>query len=327
MQIRVPEYYEKFKCIADRCKDSCCIGWEIDVDAVAEEKYRALDTELGREIVEKTKQGFFPLEENGRCAFLDCRGLCRIISTVGEGYLCDICREHPRYYGISADGLEGGLGLGCEEAARMILSLTELPKTVLIDRAVSYSDSDEYAGLSDRFRKRLYSTIFTECASNLIGIYYGYASEGDYLALRQIGNDTCVHIPSLCYIDVDADKAREIYLSFIDLLYECEALDDGWYQLMNELRCVDISDILKKEDVLRPLLYYFTHRYVRDGVLDLSLGVKVLFALCSSMATVALSYITVTDDPQVRAAVMFSKNIEYSTDNVDMILDRLSDLL
>ena len=102
MQIRVPEYYEKFKCIADRCKDSCCIGWEIDVDAVAEEKYRALDTELGREIVEKTKQGFFPLEENGRCAFLDCRGLCRIISTVGEGYLCDICREHPRYYGISA---------------------------------------------------------------------------------------------------------------------------------------------------------------------------------------------------------------------------------
>ena len=28
----VPNYYDKFKCIADRCKHSCCIGWEIDID-------------------------------------------------------------------------------------------------------------------------------------------------------------------------------------------------------------------------------------------------------------------------------------------------------
>ena len=27
-----PEYYDRFRCIAGACKDSCCIGWEIDVD-------------------------------------------------------------------------------------------------------------------------------------------------------------------------------------------------------------------------------------------------------------------------------------------------------
>ena len=27
-----PNYYDKFKCIANRCKHSCCIGWEIDID-------------------------------------------------------------------------------------------------------------------------------------------------------------------------------------------------------------------------------------------------------------------------------------------------------
>ena len=32
MILRVPEYYEKFSCIASRCKDSCCAGWEIDID-------------------------------------------------------------------------------------------------------------------------------------------------------------------------------------------------------------------------------------------------------------------------------------------------------
>ena len=27
-----PDFYDSFKCIADKCTDSCCIGWEIDVD-------------------------------------------------------------------------------------------------------------------------------------------------------------------------------------------------------------------------------------------------------------------------------------------------------
>jgi lysine-N-methylase len=33
MKLRAPKYYLDFACIADRCKHSCCIGWEIDVDA------------------------------------------------------------------------------------------------------------------------------------------------------------------------------------------------------------------------------------------------------------------------------------------------------
>ena len=32
MILRVPFYYKEFHCIADACKDSCCIGWEIDID-------------------------------------------------------------------------------------------------------------------------------------------------------------------------------------------------------------------------------------------------------------------------------------------------------
>ena len=27
-----PEYYNKFKCIAGNCPDTCCAGWEIVVD-------------------------------------------------------------------------------------------------------------------------------------------------------------------------------------------------------------------------------------------------------------------------------------------------------
>ena len=30
MTVTVPSYYKDFKCIADKCRHSCCIGWEID---------------------------------------------------------------------------------------------------------------------------------------------------------------------------------------------------------------------------------------------------------------------------------------------------------
>ena len=32
MIVRVPDYFKEFSCIAGACKDSCCLGWEIDID-------------------------------------------------------------------------------------------------------------------------------------------------------------------------------------------------------------------------------------------------------------------------------------------------------
>ena len=32
MKIRVPEYYKDFACIGGTCIDTCCAGWEVDVD-------------------------------------------------------------------------------------------------------------------------------------------------------------------------------------------------------------------------------------------------------------------------------------------------------
>ena len=39
----IPDYYNKFHCIADQCKDSCCIGWEIMIDPDSYEKYKRED--------------------------------------------------------------------------------------------------------------------------------------------------------------------------------------------------------------------------------------------------------------------------------------------
>ena len=47
MKTVVPHYYKNFKCIADKCRHSCCVGWEIDIDDDTLEKYRNLEGEMG----------------------------------------------------------------------------------------------------------------------------------------------------------------------------------------------------------------------------------------------------------------------------------------
>jgi lysine-N-methylase len=124
MKLYAPHYYQSFRCIADACEHSCCIGWEIDIDGETLEKYTTLKNGYRVAITESISMEdtpHFRLLAHDRCPHLDERGLCRIIANVGEDYLCDICREHPRFYNYT-DVAEVGLGISCREAARIVLS-------------------------------------------------------------------------------------------------------------------------------------------------------------------------------------------------------------
>lgn len=120
MKITKPDYYDRFKCIADRCTDSCCIGWEIDIDPETLKIYEEEDGPLGDKLKMNIKDGSFVLTETERCPFLQGDGLCELICRKGEGYLCEICSEHPRYYEYCGDHIDMGVGLCCEEACRLL---------------------------------------------------------------------------------------------------------------------------------------------------------------------------------------------------------------
>ncbi|MBO6108695.1 MAG: flagellin lysine-N-methylase [Eubacterium sp.] len=45
-----PYYYESFRCIADKCEDSCCAGWEIDIDDDSYEKYMSVGDAIGEKL-------------------------------------------------------------------------------------------------------------------------------------------------------------------------------------------------------------------------------------------------------------------------------------
>ena len=133
----VPNIYPAFRCIAADCRHTCCVGWEIDVDEDALSRYRSVQGSLGARLaagIDTTADPpCFRLTPDERCPFLNDRGLCDIITELGEGALCRICADHPRFRHVQSDRVELGLGLCCEAAGTLLLgsrepfALIELP--------------------------------------------------------------------------------------------------------------------------------------------------------------------------------------------------------
>ena len=154
MTVYFPLYYKDFKCIADKCTHSCCIGWEISVDESTMEKYK----EIGREdILCHICDGEIKLRADLRCPFLCDDGLCRIISEFGDEYTSVICREHPRFYHKVGDRCEGGIGLSCEEAARIILSSDNYDAFYSVDKNCDPAEETEFN--TNEYRNNIYRIL------------------------------------------------------------------------------------------------------------------------------------------------------------------------
>lgn len=101
MQNAYPDYYPLFHCSAGRCRHNCCIGWEIDVDGDSLAAYDQIGGEMGERLhkcIDRSgEMPHFLLGEQERCPFLNGKNLCDLILYGGEGMLCQICSDHPRY--------------------------------------------------------------------------------------------------------------------------------------------------------------------------------------------------------------------------------------
>ena len=125
MIITKPAYYDRFRCIAGACPDSCCKEWDVWVDERSAEYYRARPGPLGdllREVLVEEEGGTIMQIVDGRCPMWRSDGLCRIQAELGEEALCQVCTDFPRIRHDYGDFLEHQLELSCPEAARLILS-------------------------------------------------------------------------------------------------------------------------------------------------------------------------------------------------------------
>ena len=125
MKYHKPSFFDQFKCIGSACTDTCCAGWEIEVDETTAEGYLtekgAFGDRLRREIGSEPGEYFFKLQDN-RCPFLNKEKTCDIYINIGEENLCYTCQQYPRYTEEFGSLREIGISLSCPEAARIMLN-------------------------------------------------------------------------------------------------------------------------------------------------------------------------------------------------------------
>ena len=146
MHYTVPHYWNQFQCTGGSCPDSCCAGWQIQIDPASLKKYRSQKGPLGARLHNEIdwRQGSFR-QYQGRCAFLNDENLCDLyLEGGGKKAFCRTCRTYPRHTEEFEGLRELSLSLSCPEAARLILEC-EKPVRFLHgedSRTESYPDFD-----------------------------------------------------------------------------------------------------------------------------------------------------------------------------------------
>ncbi len=146
---RYPSYLKEFECIGGACEDSCCIGWDIDIDKTTfRQYYKVQDKEMKRMFQKNVHNneycqspdvdyGKVKLKSDRRCPFLDEDNYCIIYSNLGEEYLSNVCTSFPRILNKIDGYYEMSLDVSCPEAARILLSKEE---------GIEFEESEETLG-------------------------------------------------------------------------------------------------------------------------------------------------------------------------------------
>ena len=312
MQIRFPQYYQMFHCIASACPDSCCKEWEVDVDDAAASYYRSLGGDLGarlRQVLKDTEDGTVMTIENGRCPMWRQDGLCRIQAELGHDALCQVCREFPRLRHDYGDFVEYGLELSCPEAARLILSQAHS----LVTEDVSGGESPEY--------DEDVMAILLESRETICG-FLEAASLAPNLALsvvllyaHEVQNWIDGGTPAVLDVDSCLSLAKK------------HARAGNWECFLDFFKCLEILTPHWKARLAAPatpeewaagffaLMHYFIGRYWLQAVSDYDLLCRVKLMVCACLLIHRLG------GNLQETAQLFSKEIENDPDNLDAILD------
>jgi len=239
MIYRKQKAFDKFKCIADKCPKSCCIGWQIMIDKNSLEKYQTVTGAFSDRIrsgVDYKAQAF--RQDNTRCKMLTPQGLCDLQSTLGGDYLCDTCRLYPRHTEEFQDLREYSLSLSCPEVTRIILSpdyesgLTESADDTyddpedfddfdfLIFDQLEYAREKMFKVSSDHtipLQKRLEQIAY---AAYRLQVLF---DEGEILAMGDVSYDCATNIS-----DTGIFLDQDYCIKSMDVLIDMEALESDW---------------------------------------------------------------------------------------------------
>lgn len=332
-----PDYYDTFKCKANLCTDNCCIGWEIDIDENTYEKYKNIKNDFGKEfssaINSNEETPFFKLDKTERCAMLDSDNLCRIIKNLGEDYLCDICRLHPRFVFEESNLKETGIGICCERMCEILIEKNDETQ-ILTENKNSEAITDNFLNLLFNMREIIFSMLkdksislskrFEKIISSVKKAQF-FIDNGDgesaLNAFREENN----------YVFPDSIK-------FIKLMSSLEIMDTKWTEILKKLE-KNYNKIISAESEFdnkfneNEIIYentavYFIYRYFLTAFFDGDIFSLTFFSFLSVKIIKLCDILSwlenkdgFTDKNKINNMKLYSKEIEYCTENIEKIRD------
>jgi len=330
MKIRTPDYFNEFKCIADRCEDTCCAGWGIVIDDESYKKYLSVEGKFGDElrskIVNEENDNVFVLTED-RCSFLNESNLCDIYSNLGSDGLCYTCRQYPRYLEEFGNLREVGISLSCPEAARIILMKNDKVKFNLSENneeVNSYNDINPNIYINLMQSRKIVLDILQDRKMKLrdrCTLVLTFANE----IQEKIDSNDINSIKDINKKYLDKDFLYKFIISFQEFNNKLDQKYLNIYEIINifiDLKHLKPNDILGLENSLRyfwqneedikvyqnlnnsfneyykdneyqfeQILIYYVFRYFMKSVFDYDVLAKIKFALISFIVIRELSII------------------------------------
>ncbi len=321
-----PSFYDDFKCIAEKCTDNCCIGWEIDIDDETLDKYNNLEGSLGDEIRSKITTSddgskCFELCNNDRCPFLNENNLCRIIISYGEDALCEICKNHPRFYEWFPGVKECGLGLSCEAVCRVLLSSenrftlieTNDYEPINLETKEDTIISDSYIFIS-ALRERFFDILFSD--------------KGSYYEKLE---SVCVMAERFCGEVLPLRNNKEL----IEAYFNTEPIDEKWSEYIKNMRDnldsyyserAEFKECYKYDKLYPKILSYIFYRHLTKAAFDGDILSRICFCLESVKFIELCDMVTycnkkeLTLEDRIENLKNWSKQVEYSEENTDYLI-------
>ena len=288
-----PTIYHEFQCKANRCENTCCQLWTIDIDEPTAERYHAMTGSLGESLrqaitVDDEGSHFIFSKAQPMCPLLNENGLCKVVLELGEEGLCDTCHMHPRFYKYIEDLELCGVGLSCEASVELLAR--QEPMDLLL-----FTIEDDHNEFNPDERLTLHN-IFELLAFNLDPNLFQYTP----------------------------NPTKQSFKELLDLYKQTEPIDENWTAQVNTLSSkldqliTFVQTYIQQEDMslFNKVYQYILYRQI-DMLSDYSL--ESILAYAKSGADYILIASALEGQP-LKQIARWSQQIEYDEDNVALLL-------
>ncbi len=315
-----PDFYREFKCIANRCEDSCCKDWDIDVDSETEKFYNTVNSPLGDKIRSLTYTDEYGervfKSSDGRCPFWNDDMLCDIYIGLGEEHLSRTCANFPRVKIDFGDFRENILSFACPEAARFML---KSDRSSYADFGGDYElESSEYDEDNMSFLLKARNRSVELLTNEDEPFAYRLADCLEFNAQVQSLLDGNEPSP---LADGNADGGTEF---IFDMHKDFEIMSDTWKQALTKtaVRADELKISADFERDFEKFALYYIYRYYLESVNSNDVMYSVKRIVCAYLVTGKMDALFAEKGyplSRMRILQRYSKEVEHSYDNTEAL--------